>query len=194
MKQRPSARVRANRQNALRSTGPKTALGKARSSRNALLHGLCAPAPFSDQELEPLAEVIADGDASPEIMRLARCVAEADATARQVRRLRAVAFECLVKDNSTDKSLMKGAPSVDPVTAAISDPNGRSDIRGVTLAGAKLLRIQAWAIRVTDRLQKKEAAAVARRVHRLDLYEKRALALRRRALRELNAARRAKQA
>ena len=33
---------RANRQNAKKSTGPKTAAGKARASRNALKHGLLA--------------------------------------------------------------------------------------------------------------------------------------------------------
>jgi hypothetical protein len=35
-----SARVRANRRNALRSTGPRTARGQAASSKNALKHGL----------------------------------------------------------------------------------------------------------------------------------------------------------
>ena len=37
-----SARALASRQNGARSRGPKTAAGKARSSRNALKHGLCA--------------------------------------------------------------------------------------------------------------------------------------------------------
>jgi len=32
--------IKANRANAKRSTGPKTAIGKVRSSRNALRHGL----------------------------------------------------------------------------------------------------------------------------------------------------------
>jgi hypothetical protein len=36
------ARIAANRRNALRSTGPKTAEGKERSRANALKHGLCA--------------------------------------------------------------------------------------------------------------------------------------------------------
>jgi hypothetical protein len=37
-----SARALASRRNGARSRGPKTAVGKARSSRNALKHGLCA--------------------------------------------------------------------------------------------------------------------------------------------------------
>ena len=35
--------IRANRENAKKSTGPRTAAGRARSSRNALRHGLSLP-------------------------------------------------------------------------------------------------------------------------------------------------------
>jgi hypothetical protein len=38
----PDARARANRSNALLSTGPRTDSGKQRSSLNALRHGLTA--------------------------------------------------------------------------------------------------------------------------------------------------------
>jgi hypothetical protein len=37
------AKIAANRRNAARSTGPRTAAGKARSRRNALWHGLSLP-------------------------------------------------------------------------------------------------------------------------------------------------------
>ena len=43
-------RVAANRRNAQRSTGPRTAAGKRRASRNALKHGLCSPYACLDGE------------------------------------------------------------------------------------------------------------------------------------------------
>jgi hypothetical protein len=46
----PPPRLRANRANALLSTGPRTATGKQRSSRNALSHGLTAAAPVLPTE------------------------------------------------------------------------------------------------------------------------------------------------
>jgi hypothetical protein len=44
------AQIDANRQNALKSTGPRTPEGKAKSSRNSLLHGLTAEKHFLDRE------------------------------------------------------------------------------------------------------------------------------------------------
>jgi hypothetical protein len=38
-------KVEANRRNALKSTGPRTVEGKARTCRNALKHGMCAESP-----------------------------------------------------------------------------------------------------------------------------------------------------
>ena len=42
--------VAANRRNALRSTGPRTAAGKLASSQNALRHGLTARRAFVPDE------------------------------------------------------------------------------------------------------------------------------------------------
>src|SRR5258708_3387712 len=56
--------IAANRANAKRSTGPKSALGKSKSSRNAVRHGLSRPLPFdaSSAEAQAIAHaLIANG-------------------------------------------------------------------------------------------------------------------------------------
>ncbi|MFK4578016.1 hypothetical protein [Bradyrhizobium ottawaense] len=53
--------IEANRSNAKRSTGPKTAAGKTRSSRNALRHGLARSAIGDAAEIENVAVAIARG-------------------------------------------------------------------------------------------------------------------------------------
>ena len=44
------AQIAANRANAQRSTGPRTAEGKARAAQNGLKHGLCARATLLPEE------------------------------------------------------------------------------------------------------------------------------------------------
>lgn len=52
--------IEANRKNARRSTGPTTDQGKARSSRNALRHGLSRRAPHDNAGCEALTRVLLD--------------------------------------------------------------------------------------------------------------------------------------
>jgi hypothetical protein len=83
--------IAANRRNARRSTGPKTASGRARASRNACRHGLrgtSGTAAWSD-EVERLARQIAGGSDAPTITALARSAAEADFDIERVRLTRA---------------------------------------------------------------------------------------------------------
>jgi hypothetical protein len=56
-----AARDKANRRNAGKSTGPRTAAGKAASSRNAVRHGLRAASPVPAAEIEPIAAAIGEG-------------------------------------------------------------------------------------------------------------------------------------
>ena len=51
--------IEANRCNAQRSTGPKTIVGKANSSRNALCHGLSRYIAGDDCELSAVASAVA---------------------------------------------------------------------------------------------------------------------------------------
>ena len=64
-----SKRIAANRRNARKSTGPKSVLGRSRSSRNALRHGLAVP-------------VEADPQVRDEVKKLAKAVAAAAGLAR----------------------------------------------------------------------------------------------------------------
>jgi hypothetical protein len=84
-------KLAANRANACAGTGPRTAVGRARSARNARRHGLNIPV-LSDRHLsaeaEALAHEIAGPNAEPEILHLARRIAEAQIDLVRVRQRR----------------------------------------------------------------------------------------------------------
>jgi hypothetical protein len=74
--------------NAKGSTGPRTALGKARAALNARRHGLNQPAiadPVLLEQVEQLTRALADETTDIEICQLARCVAEAQIEVQRVR-------------------------------------------------------------------------------------------------------------
>jgi hypothetical protein len=83
-------KLRANRANSVRSTGPKTASGRKNSAGNARRHGLRIPVlsnPVLSAEVEVLAKKIAGG-AVPELVELARRIAEAEIDISRIRRAR----------------------------------------------------------------------------------------------------------
>jgi hypothetical protein len=81
-------KIRANRENARASTGPKSAQGRARASRNTLRHCLSLPVysnPGLSEEVEALAHQIAGPNANAETRLLAHRVAEAQIDLGRVR-------------------------------------------------------------------------------------------------------------
>jgi hypothetical protein len=81
----------ANRRNAARSTGPRSAAGRARSSRNAMRHGLLANFSQGDApcaKTENLAALLAGEDAPRDRLALARLAAEAQMTILRARAAR----------------------------------------------------------------------------------------------------------
>jgi hypothetical protein len=94
---------RANRGNAKSSTGPKTAVGKARAAQNALRHGLNVPI-SSDPALSPLAQAIASRIAGPnadeQMLEHARRIAEAQVDLNRVRNHRRRLIAGLLDDPS----------------------------------------------------------------------------------------------
>lgn len=80
--------IEANRRNAKRSTGPKTMGGKARSSRNALRHGLAGSCKRDDPEFTSLMNAIRAGLAHEMGAQTAEAVAHAKCDLRRVRAVR----------------------------------------------------------------------------------------------------------
>src|SRR5438067_661343 len=84
----PLRQVVANRRNAQRSTGPRTAAAKTRIARNAFRHGLAIPLirdPIGSAEIEPLSMALVGPSARPERLEQARVAAEAELELRRVR-------------------------------------------------------------------------------------------------------------
>lgn len=82
-----TARTEANRANAARSTGPRTAGGKARASKNAVRHGLNVTGPavhLETPEIEDLATRLLEGAT----VTTARNAAEAQAFLVRIRNIK----------------------------------------------------------------------------------------------------------
>jgi hypothetical protein len=84
-------KIKANRENARASTGPKTCTGRAHSAKNAFRHGLSLPVQLDQslcKDLNAFANQIAGPVADNRIQRLALRVAEAQFDLRRVRAAR----------------------------------------------------------------------------------------------------------
>ena len=85
-------KVISNRKNAQKSTGPRSELGRLRSRRNALRHGLAIAIgsdPSFSEDIESLATTLASGRAGQIVQEFARQVAEAHLDLVRIRQLRA---------------------------------------------------------------------------------------------------------
>ena len=82
------AKIAANRRNARRSTGPRSAAGKARARRNAFRHGLATPASLDHVAMDRIDDLVValTGDFQGELeFELATLAAEAQAEIERVR-------------------------------------------------------------------------------------------------------------
>ena len=88
----------ANRANARKSTGPRSAPGKKRASRNALKHGLTTPVSGAEfiREIEALARQIADDPEDRLRMLAARDAAAAQLELARVQRVNIAVIERVI--------------------------------------------------------------------------------------------------
>lgn len=149
----------ANRRNAQKSTGPKTASGKKRSSQNAYKHGLSLPTRNvgSQEQLEELLHVLAGHTLDPEILELAGKAAGAEADLMRVRE---------VKTAMLEQALMQtdGAHHAQPELLDPSRPLGDEE---------------------EDALFVNAIRHILPELTRIDRYERRAASRRNRAIHEL---------
>ena len=96
--------IAANRANARRSTGPKTARGKVVSSRNAYRHGLTCPLSLGADtaaKLEAIAQAVAGEGAGEEQLVTAAEFARAQLELLRIRATRAEMMTAIERDNNT---------------------------------------------------------------------------------------------
>jgi hypothetical protein len=95
--------IEANRRNATKSTGPKSASGKKRSSQNAYLHGLSLRISSVDLEerIETLAQKIAGDAHDASASELSKIAAESHLQVEKVRHLKKAMTERIMEHGSS---------------------------------------------------------------------------------------------
>jgi len=167
-------KIKANRRNAGRSTGPATRDGKARASRNAYRHGLAVSVlsdPTISAEVKRLARAIVGKRSDPYELLQARIIAEAEFDLLRVRATRANMIDSVAENLSApsiDEPALQ-APGLDDTGAqAATSPPTPPLCSEVEMAPHALLR-------------------TLPELETLERYERRAFSRRRRAIRQMYA-------
>lgn len=199
----PSPRkIAANRANARRSTGPRTAGGRQRARLNALKHGLAVPAaahPALQHDIDHLARVLAaEAQDDPVVMVRARKVAEAAIDVQRARRARLELLRAWDLSTGRPERIVpvETMPDLKPVRQDLQDlarkvtsEDMMREVKRYQTVAKQLDRVA----NVFKALQKINPTApyttwddLFRQLERLDRYERRALSRRDRAIKEFD--------
>lgn len=174
-----AAQQRANRENAARSTGPKSSAGKARAAKNAVRHGLAISvlaSPELEREVEQLAHLLAGAGASEARLTLARAIAEAQIDLKRIRMVRVrmlnnpKTFEPNIRIEDLKRLLRERYRGVE---VDEDDPNYMKSFRRFHDFN------EAWGGRTFE----EKFARTVHKISPLDRYERRALSRRKMAIR-----------
>ncbi len=178
------AQSAANRNNARKSTGPRTERGKARVARNALKHGLNTPVTLEAKfapRVEALTLLIAGPSAPAELLCCARSVAEAQVDIERIReaRLRTLASPVSRKPRLRTEDLIYliRALTISRETGTEIEENDRYCSAMTAVLGGQ----EAWSVESGEGMER-----IADALLKLDRYEKAARARRKRAIRNLD--------
>jgi hypothetical protein len=183
-------KIAANRANARRSTGPRTAAGRARVARNAVRHGLSVSV-LADPRLGgkalALARHIAGEDGA---FDLALAVAEATLDLRRIRDRRDdLLAGAVTAATSTMATIGAAACTASPETNR-GAPIPRDGFTNLDRVAPQVGKLEASVDAAADGERASAALReLAPELRRLDRYERRALSRRKTAIRRLDAAR-----
>jgi hypothetical protein len=160
----------ANRRNAARSTGPRSAAGKKRASQNALRHGLAIPLcqdAATRAEIERMAKLICGDGASRLKYELALVMAESELVLQRARMTRVAITERAM--DTAHARADQGQPRAHPGRGAGTDAPAAAaatDIEALRQALPQLARLERYARRAFLRGER-----AARRLAAISCYE-----------------------
>jgi hypothetical protein len=154
-------KIRSNRRNAAHSTGPRSPVGRGRSSRNSRRHGFSANYSIDQAQsadAERLALLLADNDTSPQRLAHARTAAEAQLNILRIRAARVTLLNVASVDlthaasewSSLEDSLLKELLGTEISAPDCADPE-------------RIGLAYLWCLPALIRLDRYERTALARR-------------------------------